>query len=239
MNTLEVNAAAGVLEVELNRPQRRNAMSRELLEELTQVIAGCRQHAILISGRGAGFCAGADLRELSFDDRAVRSLQRTVKALGETIESSPAAIIAHVHGAAIGGGFALAALCDLVFAASDAVFSANQLSRGLVPDLGLLWVLPRALGELPARRLLLLADRLDAGQALAAGLVARISSREEALVVARTLAAVHEAVTLTKKGLRAAREGTLAQTLEFEVEAESVAFRTPTVQRSIAEFVGG
>jgi 2-(1,2-epoxy-1,2-dihydrophenyl)acetyl-CoA isomerase len=239
VSTLRTSVEDGVLLVELDRPERLNAMNRELLLELGSVFEGCREGAVLLSGRGRAFCSGADLREITFEPAQLRSLMGTVRRLVLAMEASPAAIVAHVHGAAVGGGFCLAALCDLVFADSSAVFAVNQATRGLVPDMGVLWLLPRQIGELNARRLLLLGERFDAAEALRLGIVSRLCDREQALAAARELAANRECVALTKQGLRRGRRSGLAELLDFEVDAEVRAFATERVQRSIQDFVHG
>lgn len=238
MNTLLTRVSEGVLEVEMHRPERLNAMSAELMTELAGVFEGCEQGAVLLTGAGRAFCSGADLRQVSFDEASVKALQQVASRLTRAMDACDAAIVSHVQGPAIGGGFCLVMLSDLVFATPEAIFAANQMTRGLVPDMGLLQLLPRALGEFPARRLMLLGERLGAEEAVRLGIAAGIADLEQTRAVARSLAANREALTLAKRGVRLGRSASLAEVLEFEVEAEAVAFATEKVQRSITEFRG-
>lgn len=228
-----------VLRVTLNRPHKLNAINRAMLDELENIFADCRQPAVLLTGAGRAFCSGADLQELIFEPDRERSLMRAVGRVVQAMEACPAALVAHVHGQAIGGGLCLALLCDLVYADPSATFSANQTKRGLVPDMGIMWFLPRQIGELAARRLLLLGESLDAGEALRLGIVAEVSGPERALAVARELAANRDCITLTKEGLRRARQIPLRELLEFEIESEVQVFGSERVRNSIQGFVGG
>lgn len=239
MSTLRTTVEGDLLRVELNRPERLNAMNRPMLEELGEVFEGCRQSAVLLTGAGRAFCAGADLRELSFQPDAARSIMTTVGAVVRAMEACPAALVAHVRGPAIGGGLCLAVLCDLVYADPWATFAANQATRGLVPDMGIMWLLPRQVGELAARRLLLLGETFDASEAHRLGIVAEVAGAERALAVARELAGNRDCVALTKEGLRRARRVPLAELLEFEIEAELRAFQSERVQGSIRRFISG
>ena len=239
MRTLRTAVEDGVLVVTLNRPERLNAMNRLMFEELGETFERCEQAAVLVTGEGRAFCSGADLRELPPETEAFRAQMRVVQRMVEAMDACPAGLVAHVNGPAVGGGFCLAALCDVVCAEPQATFSVNQATRGMVPDMGAMWLLPRQLGELAARRLLLLGETFGAGAAQELGIVTRVCGREETMALARELAANRDCVRLTKAGLRLARHATLRETLAFEIEAEVEAFRSERVLSSIRSFTGG
>jgi methylglutaconyl-CoA hydratase len=176
---LERHGAAGVLVI--NRPDRRNALSRETLFALgrlgRELVADPDVRAIVVTGEGSqAFCAGADLKErqgMSTDDvRAQVGLYRT--ELG-VLDRSPKPVIAAINGAALGGGLELALICDLRVAAPHAELALPETTLGIIPGAGGTQRLPRVVGEARAKEIILLGRRLGAAEALAWGLVNRVS----------------------------------------------------------------
>ena len=162
--------------VMLNRPQKRNALNIELMEQLTRAVhraAADRKHRVLIL-RGAGpvFCAGLDLEEAS-DSRSADGSANALANLYSVLCDSPLVTIATAQGAAIGGGVGLLAACDLVVAADDLRIGFPEVHRGLVAAL-VSSLVRRQLNDRAVRELILLGQSVAAPQALALGLVNRV-----------------------------------------------------------------
>jgi methylglutaconyl-CoA hydratase len=176
---LELRGAVGVLF--LDRPDRRNALSRDTLYALgrlgRELVADPKVRAIVVTGAGdKAFCAGADLKErqgMTLDDVRVQvGLYRS--ELG-VLDHSPKPVVAALNGVAFGGGLELALVCDLRVAAPHAELALPETTLGIIPGAGGTQRLPRIVGEARAKEMILLGRRLSAAQALAWGLVNRVS----------------------------------------------------------------
>jgi methylglutaconyl-CoA hydratase len=167
-----------VAEVRLNRPDVRNAFNAELIAALTaafqEVAADEAVRAVVLSGEGKVFCGGADINwmraslDLSYEDN-VGDAQR-MSDMFRTIDRCPKPVVARIHGAALGGGAGLAAVCDIVVAASDAVFGFTEAKLGIIPAVISPFVLAK-IGVSHARALFLTGERFDAKRAQHIGLV--------------------------------------------------------------------
>jgi enoyl-CoA hydratase/carnithine racemase len=176
---IERRGAVGVLVVD--RPERRNALSRKTLSELgrlgRELVADPTVRAIVVTGAGDKvFCAGADLKERqAFTNEDVRvqvGLYRT--ELG-VLDHSPKPVIAALNGSAFGGGLELALICDLRVAATHAQIGLPETTLGIIPGAGGTQRLPRIVGEARAKEMILLGRPLTAEQALSWGLVNRVT----------------------------------------------------------------
>ncbi|AUX48382.1 enoyl-CoA hydratase [Sorangium cellulosum] len=176
---LERRGAVAVLTID--RADRRNALSRDALLAFgrlgRELVADPEVRAIVITGAGdKAFCAGADLKErqgMSPDDvRRQVGLYRT--ELG-VLARSPKPVVAAINGVAFGGGLELALLCDLRVAAPHAELALPETSLGIIPGAGGTQRLPRVVGEARAKEMILLGRKLSASEALAWGLVNRVS----------------------------------------------------------------
>jgi enoyl-CoA hydratase/carnithine racemase len=182
----------------LNRPERLNAWTAEMERAYFDLLAGCGERenvrAIVVTGAGRGFCAGADMQELQSIgdggvDAAAADRDRRPQVFPLTI---PKPIVAAINGPVAGIGLVQALMCDIRLAASDAKITTAFARRGLVAEHGISWILPRLIG--PARALdLLMSGRVVLGEEAAAmGLVNRAlpaeSVLDEALAYARELA---------------------------------------------------
>ncbi len=165
----------------LDRPDRRNALSRETLYALgrlgKELVSDPTVRAIVVTGAGdKAFCAGADLKErqgMTTDDvRLQVGLYRT--ELG-VLDKSPKPVIAAINGVAFGGGLELALICDLRVAAPHAELALPETTLGIIPGAGGTQRLPRIVGEARAKEMILLGRKLTAQEALAVGLVNRVS----------------------------------------------------------------
>ena len=171
----------GVAVITLDRPDRMNSLSRGTLESLGRIgreLEGDTElRAVVLTGAGEkAFCAGADLKERKgMDQEAVRDQVKMYRTHLGWLDTSRVPVIAAINGVALGGGLELALLCDLRVAAAHAKLGLPETSLGIIPGAGGTQRLPRVVGEARAKELILLARRLDANEALAMGLVNRIT----------------------------------------------------------------
>jgi methylglutaconyl-CoA hydratase len=178
MSALKVERDGIVLRVTLARPERRNAFDAALIAELTDAFANVGDaRAVLLSGEGPSFCAGADIEwqrssiDLSYDENVEDAL-RLYRML-ETIDSCPAPVVCCVHGFALGGGSGLVAAADIAVAWPDAVFGFTEVRLGIIPAVISPFVLPR-IGE-AARRYFVTGERFGADVAVRIGLVSEVA----------------------------------------------------------------
>lgn len=183
---VEVDAATSVGRVVLNRPERRNALSAALVDELKDALALAeadeRVRAVTVSGAAPDFCAGADLRELgaTLEEGVVAGLA-DAEALGELfllLRRLEKPVVALVRGRALGGGCGLATACDLILASEEARFGYPEVGVGFVPAMAMA-MLRRAVGERCAFQLVALGELLTAARAREIGLVAAVFPEEE------------------------------------------------------------
>ncbi len=167
-------AGEAVLVLALNRPERSNAYTRELLEALGAELDGLADssvRALVLTGAGErAFCAGADLDELE-THRFADGFSLLSRTVFDRIASLPILTIAAINGAARGGGVELALACDLRVCAPHATLGLPELDHGLLPAAGGLRRLPTLIGEGPAKHLVMSAEPIDSERALAWGLV--------------------------------------------------------------------
>jgi enoyl-CoA hydratase/carnithine racemase len=185
-----VTSDAGVCEVRLNRPEKRNAITFLMYEQLTGALTAAQAdeavHAVLLSGEGASFSAGNDLHDflngpaLSATHPAMQFL-RTLATFGKPL-------LAAVHGQTVGIGVTMLLHCDLIVAARDAQFSLPFVALGLVPEAGSSLLLPRLIGLQRAAELLFLGQPFNADTAYRLGLVNSVVEERSLLDEARALA---------------------------------------------------
>lgn len=174
----------------LNRPDKRNALSIDLLGQLVAAVEAAEakpgQRVLILRGEGPVFCAGLDLAEAAVPARAHRSAE-LVAAILRTLSATRLVTFAAVHGAAVAGGAGLMTACDFALAAEGTQIGYPETRRGLVAAL-VMTFLRRQLRERDARELLLTGELIDARRALAIGLVNRVVPPPELLVATRQLA---------------------------------------------------
>jgi methylglutaconyl-CoA hydratase len=179
MGGLRSERDGNVLHVTLARPERRNAFDAQLIAELTEAFTDVGDaRAVLLTGEGPSFCAGADIEwqrsaiDLSFDENVEDAMR--LYRMCETIDRCPAPVIARVQGFALGGGAGLVACADVAVAGPDATFGFSEVKLGIIPAVISPFVLPK-LGA-HARRYFLTGERFDAGTALRIGLVEEVAA---------------------------------------------------------------
>lgn len=225
--------ADGVLLVTLNRPDAMNALSIAMAHELTRTWARAAAddvRAVVVTGAGRGFCAGADLRESRTGDVATEGLRATYQPHTLAYVALEKPVIAAVNGAAAGAGLSLVFGADVRIAASGAKLVPAFSAIGLVPDSGVAFLAGRVMGEAAAMVWLASGRRLSAGDALARGAVDELAEDPVARAreVALELASVPgRAYGLTKRMYWArARPGLLAD-LDREVDLQQLAAADP------------
>ncbi|MGC2271815.1 MAG: enoyl-CoA hydratase/isomerase family protein [Candidatus Sulfotelmatobacter sp.] len=251
-SALSWHFADGVIELALHREPCNELGSTSLVQlerfaaALESMQAGA--HALIIySELRAGFCAGADLRELYHRSRAVEKseaakgvrdfLERIHRVLNQ-IDSAPLTTIAAVHGVTFGGGFELALACDLIIADKMARFCFPELRLGLIPGFGGIPRLKRDLGNATVRDLLLTGRSFNAARAQQTGLVSQVVGEGEALRAARATAVQlgkfdRTTVAAAKKFIKAVPHEELRREIDIFCEL----FARPTVQAGLGKFV--
>jgi enoyl-CoA hydratase/carnithine racemase len=183
-----VEEDAGVAVLTLNRPEKRNALSLELRDELADAIEACAERAscLVLTGAGSAFCAGMDVTQFGGDRANRERIVATSARLFAAVARCRAPVVAALNGPAIAGGFALALLCDIRVAGESACMGFPEVGRHIPPSYGAARAaLPPAL----ARELCLTGQVLDATEALRRGVVSEVVPDAELSVRARALAA--------------------------------------------------
>jgi enoyl-CoA hydratase/carnithine racemase len=242
----------GRIELALHR-EPCNEIGSQTLEELERFVEAHESlkdeaHALIIYSRmKAGFCAGADLRELyflskeiGFDNAAplVREYLNRIHRVMNTLDTSPLTTIAAVNGLTFGGGFELALVCDLIIADKMARFCFPELRLGLIPGFGGIPRLKRELGNAIVRDLLLTGRSINAGRAQTIGLVSQLVAEGDALKVARLTAAQSGKFdrTTSIKAKQFIKPVPFAE-LRQEIEIFCELFTRPAVEAGLRKFV--
>jgi 2-(1,2-epoxy-1,2-dihydrophenyl)acetyl-CoA isomerase len=239
----------GIATLTLNRPERLNAFNEDLVKGALKAVAEARTDpavkALVLTGSGRGFCAGADLAGgLAPTGEGVNAAMRDLyNPLILAIDDFPKPTIAAINGVAAGAGVGLALVCDIAVAARSASFVLTfgpQL--GLVPDLGVTWFLPRAIGRARARALALLGDKLPAERAAEWGLVWTCVDDEACLPTARALAVrlgrgSAEAFFEIRRLMDRAETSDLAHQLDAERETQIGLIVKPSFLEGVRNFL--
>lgn len=237
-------AGEGVLKVTLNRPRAGNSLSSQMAQELLdlwQAEETRGQRAIVLTGAGEKiFCAGADLKERNgMTDAQWVDQHRLFEAMRDALIDLPCPVICAVNGAAYGGGTEIALACDFAYATPDARFALTEVKLGIMPGLGGTLNLARAAGERRARELLLTGEPFGAEEALAWGVVNRISRDVvgEALATAAKIAAnAPLSVRAIRRTLSKSRGLSIRQAIEAELANYDSLTPTQDRREGIAAF---
>jgi 2-(1,2-epoxy-1,2-dihydrophenyl)acetyl-CoA isomerase len=249
---LIVDLDGAVATLRLNNPDKLNALSKEMTEELIRELTRVRDdtsvRAIVLTGEGRGFSAGADLTALqkpyltgerpNLSAFLKEGYNRLIPLLAET----PKPVVAAINGVAAGAGISLALACDFRIAAEDAAFAMAFVKIGLVPDSGATYLLPRAVGPSEALRLALSGGRIDAGTAQSIGLVHRVVPSDrvqaEAHAFATELAELPtKAIALTKRLFLESSRLALAEAMDLEAEFQDLAASTEDHLEGVLAFL--
>lgn len=251
LETIEYDVADGVATIALNRPDKRNAINMQLHGDLAAalrlVARDTTVRALVITGRGKGFCAGQDLSEFMMakaDDsfRVDEHVRTTFNRMIMTLRGMEVPVIAAINGFAAGAGWSLALAADIRFCSEDAQFTQAFSRIGLVPDTGSTWFLPELIGTSRALELAFTGDVIDAQKALDWGLVNFVTGADE--LEARTheyavrLAAMPTlALGMTKRAVYRATTTTLEDALEHEAQVQQRAAKSDDHVEGVTAFL--
>ena len=242
----------GVATITLDREKRLNALTFEVYAELAETFEQLDRNeavrAIVITGRGRGFCSGGDQDDiikhlLGRDTPALLAFTRATGRLIEAMRACRRPIIAAINGVAVGAGAVIACASDLRIAAANATFGFIFPHVGLSgADMGVTYLLPRIVGLTHASELLLFGDRIDAPRALAIGLVNRVVDDGAAAVAlaqqwaARLAAGPAFAHAMTKQMLESEHTMALGEAIEAEAQAQALCMQHPDFAEAHASF---
>lgn len=241
----------GVSWITLNRPEAMNAVTWEQRERVIALLADASAdpavRAVVLTATGRGFCAGADLRGApATTGRVPGDVARTIRLGAQRLITAvldcEKPVLAAVNGTAAGIGAHLAFACDLVLAAESAKFIEVFVRRGLVPDGGGAYLLPRLVGPQRAKELMFFGDALPAAEAERLGLVNRTVPDEDLAATARTwaerlAAGPTRSIALTKQLVNAALDTDRATAFAAEAMAQEINMTTHDAQEGVASFV--
>ncbi len=236
----------------LNRPDRLNALGDTLRDDLydavTRSAADPNVGVLVITGAGRGFCSGGDVKTMSEREQRgeAQSTSERFAPLRDRIilalRDCPKPVIAAVNGAAAGAGMNLALACDMRIASSAAKFAQSFVKRGLHPDWGGTYFLPRIVGTAKACELIFTGDTIDAAEALKLGIVNAVVAPEALMAetgkLARRIAAGPPvAIRLAKRAIHHNQDVDLRAALEFETFAQNISKDTQDAKEGVRAFV--
>lgn len=243
--TILVDYADGIATITLNRPDSLNALNLTVLEDVTAAAAAADAddsiRAIILTGSGKAFAAGADIKQMASLDFAT-AYRKNWFAGWTRLDEVSKPIIAAVNGFALGGGCELAMMADVLVASEKAKFGQPEINLGVLPGMGGSQRLTRAIGKAKAMDLCLTGRMMDAEEAERSGLVARVVAHdsliEEAESIAATIASKSLiASSMVKEAVNAAFETTLQQGLAFERRLFHSSLATNDQSEGMAAFV--
>lgn len=243
---IQVTPHADFRVIALNRPEKMNALSSDLIHALIAAIgdaeadASCR--ALVLTGSGRAFCAGADLSAFTPGRDLGEALDSTWNPMARKLQNLRMPTIAAVGGVAAGAGANLALACDIVIAGHSASFIQAFSKIGLIPDAGGTWQLPRLVGEGRARALAMLAEPVMAARAEAMGMIYRAVDDEALLPEAEALAAKlasmpTHALVMTRKVYAASSSNSFDEQLDLERELQRQMGGTPDFTEGVMAFL--
>jgi enoyl-CoA hydratase/carnithine racemase len=246
------DAGSGVATITLNRPERLNALTFQVYEELRDTFrtldAEPGVRAVLLTGTGRGFCSGGDVEDIigrlfERDAAGLLAFTRLTCDLILAIRRCRRPVVAALNGTVAGAGAVIAAACDFRIAAETAKIAFLFVRVGLSgADMGAAWLLPRLVGLSHATELLMTGDFISAARAQEIGLYNKVVPTNELLPTARSVAAQlaqgpSAALAVTKDALNREASMDLETALAFEAEAQAVLMRHPNFRESYDAFV--
>jgi enoyl-CoA hydratase len=246
VNTVKVMRDAPIAVVQLDRPEVLNALSEELMDELTsslETLDGEPEiRCIVLTGSEKAFAAGADIKRSFVDATPASMLEQDLTTRWERVRKIRKPIIAAVSGYCLGGGCELAMTCDIIVASETAQFGQPEVNLGIIPGAGGTQRLTRAVGKYRAMDIILTGRRVKADEAKAIGLAAQVYPAatwlEDAKTLARTIAEKPPiAVRLATEAIDLAWNSTLDAGLEFERKAFYLLFSTEDKKEGVDAFV--
>lgn len=249
--SVTVSRDGAILRLVLDRPDRRNSLSQNmiatLVDELTKATTDDGLRAIHVTGSGDDFCSGADWVASNRDGvrprtgDLIRRIPLTAHRVIELVHNVALPVVCTVRGWAVGLGCNLAIAADFTVAADDAVFWEPFVERGFSPDSGASWLLPRLVGLARARRMLLLGEKVSGADAADWGMIhqsvddAKVDSLTEDLLD-RLASGPTVAIGMAKQAIRSGQHATLEQTMTQELYNLELTCRTTDFKEGLAAF---
>jgi 2-(1,2-epoxy-1,2-dihydrophenyl)acetyl-CoA isomerase len=253
MEAIRVERDGGLVTITIDRPTKKNALDAAAWIELDRAFAELAidpdSRAVILTGAGGNFSAGADLSGgksgQGLTGRPVQPIVQEMRVVGDIIlrlSRMPKPTLAVVDGVCVGVAMGLALACDLLLASDRARFSEIFAKRGLALDGGTSWLLPRRVGLQKAKELAFFADLIDAKEAASIGLVNKVVSAAELDAVAgewgrRLAAGPTLALGLSKRLLDASSSVTLAQALEDEARCQHITYTSQDMREGMTAFL--
>ncbi len=243
----------GIATITLNNPDKLNAITRKMGMNVPlaadEIAKDDERRVVIVTGAGRGFCSGADVaamkERMSTDGATEVSRYARQQVMGwpfaDVFPRLNKPVIAAINGPCVGGGFSLAMSCDIRIASETARFGVAQVARGLVPDYGMTFYLPQAIGASRAMELMFTAEIIGAAEAERLGIVSRVVAPDELMKVTRELAAkiTQQApipIELTKKMVWRGLLDSLVRQLDIETWAAQMCARTEDHQEGLRAF---
>jgi 2-(1,2-epoxy-1,2-dihydrophenyl)acetyl-CoA isomerase len=245
---ITLTKAQGLATLTLNAPDKLNAVSRKMIAEIKQaweeIGADGSVRAVLLTGNGRGFCAGADLSDpdRKNDADSGSALDKFFNPVIRTMRTLPKPIVAAVNGVAAGVGMSFALASDIAIAAKSASFLQAFARIGLLPDGGSTWFLPRLVGEQRARALAMLAPQISAEQAKQWGLIWDVVEDAQLMPTATELAqrlanGPTQSLARIKDAMNRAAQNDLSQQLDIERDFQRELGRTEDFREGVTAFL--
>lgn len=247
-NHIILDMAQGIATITFNRPKALNALSSELLAELSQALDDLAENedirVLVLTGSGAkAFVAGADITELARLDtlKAKVFIQRGISVINKLTEL-PIPVIAAVNGFALGGGLEIAMACDFIYAADTASFGQPEIKLGLIPGYGGTQRLPRIIGCGPAKELLFTGKMISAEEARGLGIVNTVTSADKLMEAVMATAA--DMASKGRVALRAIKQAVnqglnvdLATAIRIETDAFAICLASADAKEGTTAFI--
>jgi 2-(1,2-epoxy-1,2-dihydrophenyl)acetyl-CoA isomerase len=248
--TLLVERDGALLDVTLNRPAKLNSMNAVMFDELPlmadQAAGDEAVRAVFLHGAGRAFCSGADLSGAA-DMSGLTPLQfrrwlMGVNSVVSKLHHLEKPVVAAIQGPAAGAGCNLSLATDVRFVSEQGYFMQVFSKRGMVPDFGGLWLLPRLVGQARAKELFLTGRKVMGPEAVEIGLATRLCPQESVIEEARAFAkelseGPSQCFAILKAGMNMAANATLEQTLEYEAYAQAITRISEDTDEAVAAFL--
>jgi len=244
---LLVEKEGNIATITLNQPEKLNAISRAMGDNLLlardELVRDDEVRVVIVTGAGRGFCAGIDLTRARAEPTRFERYDLSGSHLGgEAFCKLGKPVIAAINGPCVGAGFALALSCDIRIASEAARFGSVFVLRGIIPDTGASYHLPRVVGTSKALELMFTGDIIDAAEAERLGIVSRVAPPDELMKVTRELAGRIAqqpplAIELTKKIVWRRMLDELAHQLDLETWANQICTRSEDAVEAARSFL--
>ena len=247
--TIILKKEEGVAIITLNRPERLNALTPKMLEEIITVTREVGEdegiRAMVVTGAGRAFCAGADLDSPIFSMTNPAEIKEAVQPFSQIVfglRNLPKPVIASVNGVAAGGGCGIAFACDIIIASDRARFGLAFTNVGLHPNTGCAYFLPRLAGVAKACELIFTSDIIDAREAERIGLVNKVVPAEELEAKTREIALKIAqgppiAISMAKASIYKSLAMDLPSVLDMEERAQAICILTQDAKEGIRAFL--